>query len=296
MASLARTLAPLTRPAAKPSSICAQCRRAFVSSPTVQSGHNKWSKIRHDKAANDLKKNATRTIFAKNITLYSKLFGSNPNNNPQLAAAISAAKKANVPKDKIESAIARGQGKSSEGTALDSLTFEAMMPPSIALIVDIESESKLRALQDLNQMVKKAKGSAGSSKFFFSRLGRVVFEKGESGLDVDQIMDDAIEAGAEDLENDADGNIVVWTQPTGTMQVCNAVGSKFGLKILSSDIIWTANEDTKAKLDASQELINFTELLEALREYPEIQAVYSNVSKGDMTDEEWARIEDNLDT
>jgi transcriptional/translational regulatory protein YebC/TACO1 len=204
-----------------------------------------------------------------------------------------------VPKDKIEGAIARGQGKSSEGAALESITFEAMMPPSIALIVDVETESKLRALQDLNQMVKKAKGSAGSSKFFFSRLGRVVFEKGESGLDVDEIMDDAIEAGAEDLENDADGNIVVWTQPTGTMQVCKAVGDKFGLKILSSDIIWSANEDTKTKLDASSEqeqMINFVELLEALREYPEIQAVYSNVAKGEMTEEEWARIEDNLDT
>lgn len=71
MASLARTLAPLTRPA-KPSSICVQCRRTFSSSAGLQSGHNKWSKIRHDKAANDAKKNAARTLFAKNITLYSK--------------------------------------------------------------------------------------------------------------------------------------------------------------------------------------------------------------------------------
>ncbi|KAH6636414.1 transcriptional regulator TACO1-like protein [Chaetomium tenue] len=295
MTTLFRPLAPLTR-SAIPSSICAQCRRTFVSSPALKSGHNKWSKIRHDKAANDAKKNATRTIFAKNITLYSKLFGPDPNNNPQLAAAINAAKKASVPKDKIEGAIARGQGKSSAGAALDSITFEAMMPPSIALIVDLESESKLRALQDLNQMVKKAKGSTSSSKFFFSRLGRVVFEKGENGQDVDQIMDDAIEAGAEDLENDADGNIIVWTQPSATMQVCKTVGSKFGLKILSSDIIWTANDDTKAKLDASEELKSFTDLLEALREYPEVQAVYSNVSKGSMSDEEWARIEENLDT
>ncbi|KAK4236830.1 transcriptional regulator TACO1-like protein [Achaetomium macrosporum] len=295
MAFLFRSLAPLIRPA-KPSLICAECRRTLVSSPALRSGHNKWSKIRHDKAANDAKKNAARTIFTKNIALYSKLFGPDPNNNPQLAFAITAAKKASVPKDKIEAAIARGQGKTSGGAALEPLTFEAMMPPSIALIVDLETESKLRALQDLNQMVKKAKGSTGSSKFFFSRLGRVVFEKGESGLDADQIMDDAIEAGAEDLENDEDGNIVVWTQPTGTMQVCKAVGDKFRLKILSSDIIWVANEDTKTKLDSSQELVNFTELLKALQEYPEVQAVYSNVSKGAMSDDEWAKIEDNLDT
>jgi hypothetical protein len=71
MASLARTFAPLARRPAT-ASVCAQCRRTFVSSPTLQSGHNKWSKIKHDKAANDAKKNATRTIFTKNIALYSK--------------------------------------------------------------------------------------------------------------------------------------------------------------------------------------------------------------------------------
>ncbi len=200
-----------------------------------------------------------------------------------------------MPLDKIEGAIARGQGRTSTGAALEPISFEAVVPPSIALIVDLESESKLRALQELNTMVKRAKGSSGSSRFFFSRLGRVVFEKGESGLDVDQIMDEAIEAGAEDLENDADGNIVVWTQPTGTMQVCEAVGRKFKLKILSSDIIWTANEDTKAKVSSSEELVSFIELLEALREYSEVQAIYSNVSRGDMSDEDWARIEENLD-
>lgn len=71
MTSLFRTLAPFTRPA-KPSSVCAQCRRSFVSSPVLPSGHNKWSKIRHDKAANDAKKGRARTFFTQNITLYSK--------------------------------------------------------------------------------------------------------------------------------------------------------------------------------------------------------------------------------
>lgn len=71
MAALARTLAPLARPTTA-RAVCAQCRRAFVSSPLLQSGHNKWSKIKHDKAANDAKKNAARTIFTKNIALASK--------------------------------------------------------------------------------------------------------------------------------------------------------------------------------------------------------------------------------
>ncbi|KAK3938380.1 transcriptional regulator-domain-containing protein [Diplogelasinospora grovesii] len=299
MASLARGASSLARFAPKTalSTVCAQCRRTFISSAVLQSGHNKWSKIRHDKAVKDNKKNATRTQFTKNITLYSKLYGANPDDNPQLANVLLAAKKAGVPKAVIETAIARGQGKSSDGAALESLTFEAMLPPSVAVIVDFETESKLRALQDLNQMVKKAKGSTSSSKFFFSRVGRVVFERNpENGLGVDDIMDDAIEAGAEDLENDADGNIVVWTQPTQTTQICKAVGDKFGLRVLSSDIIWSANEDTKVKLDSSQELTNFLDLLVWLREYPDVQAVYSNAAKGGMTDEEWAKLTEHLDT
>ncbi|KAL2263737.1 hypothetical protein VTK26DRAFT_5381 [Humicola hyalothermophila] len=292
MASVARALAPPIRPTTR--AVCAQCRRAFVSAPALQAGHNKWSKIKHDKAVNDRRRSAARNVIAENIVLASKLYGPDPKNNPQLAAAIAVAKKENVPKDRIEAAIARGQGKTSGGVALESITLEAMLPPSIAIIVDVETENKIRALQDLNLMVKKADGAVTSSKFFFSRVGRVVFETGDSGLDIDQIMDDAIEAGAEDLENDVNGNIVVWTQPSGTMQVCQAIGPKFGLKVLAMDIMWTANEDTKTKIDSSETTEVFAGLLEQLRKYPEVQGVYSNVKKGAMSDEEWERIEMNL--
>ncbi len=206
------------------------------------------------------------------------------------------AKKAGVPKTVIETAIARGQGKSTAGASLESFTFDAILPPSVALLAEIETESKLRALQDLNMMVKKAKGAASPSKFFFTRVGRVVFEKSaDAEIGIDQVMDDAIEAGAEDLENDEDGNIIVWTQPNQTMQICQDVGSKFGLKVLSSDIIWTPNEDTRSKIDSSVDLEKFIELLSALRAYPDVQAIYSNAARGDLSDAEWEQIDENLD-
>ena len=205
------------------------------------------------------------------------------------------AKKAGVPKTVIETAIARGQGRSTEGAVLESLTFDAILPPSVALLIEVETESRPRALQELNMVVKKAKGAASPSKFFFTRVGRVVFEPSSDEIGADQIMDDAIEAGAEDLETDQDGNIVVWTQPNQTTQICQDVGGKFGLKVLSSDIVWTANEDTRSSIDASVELERFIELLAALRANPDVQAVYSNVTRGDMTDEEWAQIEESLD-
>ncbi len=80
-----------------------------------------------------------------------------------------------------------------------------------------------------------------------------------------------------------------------TTQVCQDLGDKFGLKILSSDIIWTPNEDTRSKIDTSIESERFIELLAGLRGHSDVQAIYSNVTRGDISDDEWSQIEENLD-
>lgn len=214
--------------------------------------------------------------------------------NPQLAAAVTLAKKAGVPKATIEGAIARGQGRSISGAALESLTFETMMPPSVALIVDVETDSRLRILQELNHLAKKLEGTAAPTKFLFSRLGRVVFEKSASA-GLDEIMDDAIEAGAEDLETDDEGNLVAWTQPSLTKQLANHVGAKFQLKVLSADIIWSPNEDTRAELGSTYQVQKLTELLAAFRDFPDVQAVYSNAIQGDVDQETWEKVEQYID-
>ncbi|KAK4175609.1 transcriptional regulator-domain-containing protein [Triangularia setosa] len=300
MASLFRALlTPLTRSVTSTSTsplLCASCRtRTFTTTPLLTSGHNKWSKIRHDKAINDRKRMQTILFYTQQITVSCKLYGPDPAYNPNLANIISASKKAGVPKEKIEAALARGQGKSTSGASLEPLTYEAIVPPSIALIIEAETESKLRCLQDLNLRVKKISGGPSSSKFFFSRLGRVVFEKDSSnGVDVDRIMDEAIEAGAEDLENDSEENIVVWTQPADTAYVAKTIGTRFNLKALSAGIVWTPNEDTKARLDSGIQHEKFAEMLEQMREDGDVQAIYSNVIRGEMSDEEWAKIEECL--
>ncbi|TQN67435.1 putative transcriptional regulatory protein [Colletotrichum shisoi] len=259
---------------------CHQCLRPLSTTPAAPSGHNKWSKIKHRKGAADAQKNSMRSQHSKMIALYSR---------------------PGVPKNVIDSAVARGQGRTASGASLEPLTLEAILPPGVALIIEAETESKARSLQDLKVLIKKHKGAANAAAFFFKRLGRVVFETagGEGGggrPGVDDILDDAIEAGAEDLEADDDGNLVVWTQPNMTNAVASGVGPKFGLKLLSSDIIWSANDDTKVKLDKGLEATSLADLLAALQEFPEVQAVYGNPVKGDMPEEEWARIEENLDS
>lgn len=216
--------------------------------------------------------------------------------NPQLNELIARAKKAGVPKDKIEAAVERGQGRSPEGLALESVVYEAVVPPSAtALIVDCQTSNRLRALQDIAAVIKKAGGAPGSSKFFFNRQGRVVFETGDSGLDPDSIMDEAIEAGAEEIETDGEGNIVVATPPTGTAQVAQAISEKYSLKVLTSKIVWAANKDTEVKLDSSPQLEDFIQLLETLNDMGDVHAVYANIRQGNMSEEEWARIAENIE-
>ncbi|GKT53673.1 DUF28 domain-containing protein [Colletotrichum tofieldiae] len=272
--SIASRIIAAPVPRAQPT-FCQQCLRPLSTTPAARSGHNKWSKIKHKKGAADAQKNSMRSQHSKTIALYSRH---------------------GVPKNVIDSAIARGQGRTASGASLEPLTLEAILPPGVALIIEAETESKARSLQDLKVLIKKHKGTANTATFFFTRLGRVVFEAREGGPGVDDIMDDAIEAGAEDLEADEEGNLVVWTQPNMTNAVASGVGPKFGLKLLSSDIIWSANEDTKVKLDEGLEASTLGELLAALQEFPEVQAVYGNPARGEIPEEEWARIEENLDS
>ncbi|TEA21481.1 putative transcriptional regulatory protein [Colletotrichum sidae] len=272
---------------------CRQCFRPLSTTPMVQSGHNKWSKIKHKKGAADAQKNSMRSQHSKTIALYSRLYGTT--DNPQLTAAVATAKKEGVPKHIIDSAIARGQGRSATGASLESLTLEAIIPPGVALIIEVETESKARSLQDLKVLIKKHKGSTNTATFFFTRLGRVVFEA-KQGTDIDDIMDDAIEAGAEDLEADEEGNMVVWTQPNMTTAVANGVGPKFGLNVLNSEIIWSANEDTKVTLDGTEEATVLGDLLGSLQELPEVQAIYGNPVKGSISEDLWSKIEDSLDS
>jgi len=181
------------------------------------------------------------------------------------------------------------------------------MPPGVALVIDVETDSKARSLEDIKVQIKKHKGRAGTGAMsFFTRLGRAVFAvqpesadgsetmPQESPLTVDDVLDEAIEAGAEDIETDDEGNVVVWTQPNMTSAVTSALGPRFGGRVLSSEIIWKTNAETK--VDKLQDARLLADLLEYLQENPEVQAVYANAVNGSLSEEVWSRIEDNIDT
>ncbi|PBP22812.1 hypothetical protein BUE80_DR006347 [Diplocarpon rosae] len=274
--------------------ICLRC--LFSTSSSAQSGHNRWSKIKHDKGAVDAKKNVLRSALSREIILASKLYGGDPNMNPRLAAILVNAKKAGFPKASIESAIARGQGKSSTGAALESFTLEVIVPPTVAMIIETETDNKARTMMDLRHLVKVHGGTVTPTTYLFQKKGRVEFEA-EEGKGVDEVLDDAIEAGAEDVEADDDGNIVVWTEPNKTTATAEALQKCHGLKVTSSDIIWDPNEDTKAPLDAQQPdtIKSLVAFLDALQNESNVQGVYANCAQGNLTDEEWEEVSGKLD-
>lgn len=207
-----------------------------------------------------------------------------------------------MPKANIDIAIARGQGKSSTGQGLETATLEVMLPPPIsgALVIDIESDNKQRSLKDLRAIVKKHGGNVAPTTFLFTRMGRTVLQmpqKGEEEKDFDEILMQALDAGAEDVEQDEEGNVVLCTQPNTTHQVAQTMAATLGgADILSSDIIYSPTGDNIVQVDDADAAASLGSFLAAVREYPDVQAVYANVERGKMLSEEvWKGVEENLD-
>lgn len=224
------------------------------------------------------------------------MYGADPNINSSLANAIAAARKISMPKATIDQAVARGQGRSLSGATLEPMKFEVMMPPLAAFILDVETDNRARALQDINVVIHRHKGRNTTTEFFFSRRGRVVFEKHETH-GVDEVMDEAIDLDAEELDADEEGNIVVWCSPTRTMAIAKGLSVKFGLKILTADILWDPNQETCSKMDSVEDVKRLEEFVTALSEMPEVRAIYSNAVKGEgVPDEAWEAFVENLDS
>ncbi|EGX94383.1 DUF28 domain protein [Cordyceps militaris CM01] len=290
-------LAPLIRPTAGPRlEICLACRQRLSTTRPREAGHNKWSKTKHIKAVTDKKKMVERTAFTKLITMYSRIvYGDDIQYNPALAGAIAAANKASIPKALIEGAIASGQGKSTSGAKLEPMTMEFLLPPDIALIIDIETDSKQRTLQDLKLAVKKAGGITGSTAFNFARRGRAVF-KPNDGAALADLLDEAIEHdGAQDVEESDEGGYVLWTEPSALMAIAKAFAAKFDLELLAAEIVWAPNEDTMVKLDSDDSAAALSSLLATLREHSEVKAIFANTKQGRASEEAWEAVERRLD-
>lgn len=214
--------------------------------------------------------------------------------NPRLALALVTAKKNAVPKASIEAAIARGQGLSATGAALESLVLEAILPASVATIIECQTDNKLRSLADLRLIIKEAGGTVSSVGYMFEKKGRIILRKKE-GMGVDEVLEPALEEGVLDVVEDEQGRVVLYTEPAQMKITAETLAKTLDMEIEESEIIYDPNEDTKVSLDdeaAAKELNNF---LDDLQEVQGIQGVYMNCSKGRIADELWEDLSGKID-
>ncbi|MFH2007195.1 MAG: YebC/PmpR family DNA-binding transcriptional regulator [bacterium] len=182
------------------------------------SGHSKWSTIKHKKGAADAKRGKLFTKLIKEITVAARSGGGDLDGNPRLRAAVEKARGSNMPSDTITRAIKKGTGEL-EGVTYDEITYEGYGPGGVAVLVECLTDNKNRTVAELKNIFAKSNGSIGKPgivAFKFEAKGQLRFAK-ESCTE-DQIMETAMEVGADDYGDDGDGWLVT-TDPSTFAQV-----------------------------------------------------------------------------
>ncbi|MEW5724663.1 MAG: YebC/PmpR family DNA-binding transcriptional regulator [Thermodesulfobacteriota bacterium] len=235
------------------------------------SGHNKWSSIKHKKGAADAKRGKLFGRLIKEITVAARDGGGDPDGNPRLRGAITAARAANMPKDNIERAIKRGTGEI-EGAAWEEFTYEGYAPGGAAVLVEILTDNKNRAASEVRHAFTKYGGNLGepgSVSWMFKKKGVITFDR--SVVDEDTVMEIALEAGAEDV--DSDGDEIEVTAGSGDFEAVRAAFEAKGLKYESAELAMVPQ--TLLELDAKSAPTTM-KLMEMLDDLDDVQKVWSN--------------------
>ncbi|CCM02866.1 uncharacterized protein FIBRA_04978 [Fibroporia radiculosa] len=255
-------------------------RRSFFTSSISHSGHNKWSKIKERKGANDLRKGVLYSKANKDILLAVRTGGSvDPEQNATLAAVIKKVKSQGVPKDNIENALKKAAGGKDKGD--QQLTYEAMAPGSVGMIIECMSDNVNRTMHALRNILTDHEARLAPVGFLFARRGcvRVSLEKGGNFEDkLDQLIGGLLDSGVEDFKEtvttESEAELELWCQPQDLAKVTNAaMESGFCSELLGSELIYTPLEkgpdidaDTSKRLD---------ELVDTLEDHDDVLRVWT---------------------
>ncbi|MBO4711938.1 YebC/PmpR family DNA-binding transcriptional regulator [bacterium] len=235
------------------------------------SGHNKWSTIKHKKGAADAKRGKIFTKLIKEITIAAKGGGGDPDGNPRLKTAIQSAKAANMPLDNITRAIKKGTGEL-EGSSYEEATYEGYGPGGVAVMVDCLTDNKNRTVSEIRRIFTKAGGNMGNNgcvNWMFSQKGQIIIPK--EGVDEEKLMEDALEAGAEDvIDNDE-----VWEIRTdmGDVYAVSGVLTEKGYQFEEAKIARIPQNFVKVEGKVAEQVLK---LMEAFDDSDDVQDVYAN--------------------
>ena len=234
------------------------------------SGHSKWATIKHKKGALDAKRGKIFTRLIKEITIAAKQGGGDPDGNPRLRGAIAAAKAENMPAENIKRAIQRGTGEL-EGVSYEEITYEGYGPGGVAIIIEVLTDNKNRAVSEIRHAFTKNGGNMGAEgavAWMFTKKGVIVVNK---SVNEEKLTEVVLDAGAEDLSDEGD-NWEVLTDPKDFEAVTEALKAA---KITPEHAEVTKIASTYTKLEGTQANA-MMRLLEVLEDLDDTQNVYSN--------------------
>ncbi len=249
------------------------------------SGHSKWATTKHRKAAQDKKRSALFSKLSRIITVAAKTGGDpNPENNASLAAAIAKAKSYSLPKDKIETAIAKAFG-AGDGANYEEVIYEGYGAAGVAIYVEALTDNRNRTAADVRSAFTRAGGNlgaTGSVAFQFERSGQITIEAA-GAPDEEELMMLVADAGGDDLE-EGDGEWIVSTAPGDLMAVSKAL-EVAGVPVKGAELVMVPVNETAVTVETAKKVLRLVDVLE---ESDDVQNVYHTM---ELTDEIAAALE-----
>lgn len=235
-------------------------------------GHSKWANIKHKKAKMDAQKGKIYTKFSKLISVAVREGGPDPNGNSRLKDIIEKAKEANMPNDNIMRAIKRGSGELG-GENFEEVMYEGYGPGGVAIMLDTMTDNRNRTAGDLRHLFDKYGGNLGETgcvAWMFEKKGLIIVEK-KDDLDVENLIMLAIDAGADDVEEEDDS--VEITTSIEQFEHIKKTFNENGFELASAEITFLPK--TTVRLDAAQSE-SLEKLIDMFEEHDDVQNVYTN--------------------
>lgn len=236
------------------------------------SGHSKWANIKHKKGAADAKRGKIFTRLIKEVTVAARMGGGDPDGNPRLRSAIATARAENMPKDNIIRAIKKGTGEL-EGEVYDEILYEGYGPGGVAVLVECMTDNRNRTVADVRHYFAKSNGNLGESgcvAWMFDKKGQILVNK--STISEDELMELALEAGAEDvLEEDEQFQVLTapedFDEVRESLEKAGVVFEEASVTMIPQNIVEVTEEKPARAL---------LKLLENLEDHDDVQNVHAN--------------------
>ncbi len=241
------------------------------------SGHSKWATTKHKKAVIDAKRGKLFAKLIKNIEVAARTGGGDLAGNPTLYDAVQKAKKSSVPNDNIDRAVKRGSGLEAGGAEYETIMYEGYGPGGVAMLIECLTDNRNRAAMEVRTALTRNNGTLadpGSVAYLFSRKGQVIVAK--DAADEDAIMEAALEAGVEEIEDLGE----VWeviSEATDFVAVRTAL-QEAGVDYESAEATWVPSMKVELDEDGARKMLR---LIDALEDSDDVQNVYANFDASD---------------